>query len=148
MDSESFIGDDHCRAAMEGAAAVVERAGYRVRAVNYTPLLELGRMIFQSALVAERSASIGALVAANESLVDPAVRGIVRNAANWSASDLFETLYELSERRARVMSALQGVELLMVPTVPGIPKIAEVARTQWSSTTSWARIPISPTSWA
>lgn len=125
-DSASFLGDKDCREAFSQALTGARTAGFEIRFIEFEALGHLGEMVFQSALLVERWNSIGAFVSENRDSVNLAVAQIVADAERWSASDVFEALYELQVRRAAAVDILAGADALLVPTVPTVPTIADV----------------------
>lgn len=121
-----FFGDDHARAAYEAGLAVLARLGHTFREIPFGPFAEAGRLVFQSALVAERLVSYGTILAERPEAIHPAVRSAIAAGTAYSARDAFEALDALRALRRRAALELAGTATLVVPTVPTIFTIAEM----------------------
>jgi allophanate hydrolase len=89
--------------------------------------LECGRMLYGTALVAERFAAVGHAV---ENLVpglDPVVFGIISRAGDWTAADAYQAEYELQGFRRAIEGFWERFDVLALPTVPRLITRAEVA---------------------
>jgi allophanate hydrolase len=85
-------------------------------------------MLYGSALLAERHAAVGAFLSSHPGEVDPVVAEVVGRGAGIPADDYVRAAQRLLELRvefARSTAAL-GLDLVMVPTVPRVPRLAEV----------------------
>lgn len=111
-------------------ADAVERArdaGCEIREINLAPSLDAARMLYDSALVAERAEAVGNYVAdPTSSDVDPSVAGIVREAGTWTGVDVLRAQRELTSRQAEALSEWDGLDAVLVPTAPFHPTIAAV----------------------
>jgi allophanate hydrolase len=91
---------------------------------------EAGDLLYGGALVAERFAAVGAFVSSHrddpDAYVDPVVADIIMGAENPPAWRLAADLDHLAQARREVDRAWQQFDVLVVPTAPFIPTIAEV----------------------
>jgi len=111
-------------------ADTVERLradGTVVVPIDIGPFLAAARLLYDGGLVAERHAAVGAFVAAHPDGVDPTVREIVVAAGRVPASTYVADAARLAELRHRALGALDGCDVLLVPTAPEHPTLAEVA---------------------
>jgi allophanate hydrolase len=76
--------------------------------------------------VAERLAGLRAFLKEHADAVHPVTRGVLEGAARFSAADLFAARDRLEELRPVCLSVLERAEVLVVPTMPVLPTIAEV----------------------
>jgi allophanate hydrolase len=117
--------------AFERAAGDLAAAGVELVPVDLRPFLEAARLLYDGALVAERHAAVGEFVDARVSDpsagVDPTVERIISRAGSLRASDLVRDLERLDRLRLAALSALGDADVLLVPTVPEHPTIAEAA---------------------
>ena len=118
--------DGETRASFEEALARFVRMGADVVEVDWAPFREAGDLVFGGPLVAERYAAVGAFIASHRDAVHPAVAGIIEAAAEHRALDLLAVQYRLRALQAAAEREMQRFDILVVPTVPGIPTIAEV----------------------
>jgi allophanate hydrolase len=101
--------------------------GARIVPVDVEPFLEGARFLYESALLAERYAAVGAFVDASPELVDPVVAAIIGAARAISADDLVRDLAQLELMRERALGLLAGADVLLLPTAPEHPSIEDVA---------------------
>ncbi|GAA3218400.1 allophanate hydrolase [Actinocorallia longicatena] len=113
--------------AFEGAARGLERAGAVLLPVDPAPFLEAAELLYQGAFVAERYTAVGEFVAKDAPDLDPTVAGIINAAADIPAHRLFADRETLEALRGRAMEALGDADVLLLPTAPGHPTLAEVA---------------------
>jgi allophanate hydrolase len=97
------------------------------RAVDVEPLLALGRLLYGSALVAERAVTAGPAIRRGVAGLDPIVAAVIGGGARYSAEDAYRAEYELADLRAAARRALAGVDVLALPTTPQAPTLADVA---------------------
>jgi allophanate hydrolase len=114
------------RNAFARAVAVLQSAGAVVQPVGLAPFLEAARMLYDSALVAERHAAVGAFVDAHGDAVDPTVGAIIRRAGTFSAGEHLHAVARVEELRAAAVAALGDADALLVPTTTRQPTLAEV----------------------
>ncbi|MBX3622377.1 MAG: allophanate hydrolase [Rhizobacter sp.] len=120
-------GDDGYRTLFDKAAACVQSLGHTVVPLDFSPLHATADLLYGGPWVAERHAAVQAFFEQHPDAFDPSVRRIVESARSFSATDAFRGLYAL--RAAQVASAAvwQQADVLMVPTAPGHPCMADVA---------------------
>jgi allophanate hydrolase len=70
---------------------------------------------------------VGDFVAERPDDVHPVTRGIIAEAARFSAVDAFRGLYRLQALKQRTARVWMEVEALAVPSVPNFPTLAELA---------------------
>ncbi|MBX9594321.1 MAG: allophanate hydrolase, partial [Roseomonas sp.] len=109
------------RAAWEAALAELP-AGVTLVERDLTPFLEVARLLYEGAFVAERDAAFGALVPPEA--MHPVTRRIIAGAARFSATDAFRGLHRLAELRLSTLPAWDGIDALLVPTAPNFPTLA------------------------
>jgi allophanate hydrolase len=119
-------GDAQQEAAWGAALALAAGCAARVEAVDIAPLLATAKLLYDGPWVAERAAAVGEFVAANPDAVHPVTRGIIGGAARYSAVDAFRGLYALAEAKRATAPIWSSVELLVLPSVPASPTVAEV----------------------
>lgn len=100
--------------------------GVEVCPFDIAPMLEVTRMLYGGAFVAERFDAVGAFVLAHRDEVDPVVGKIISDAAQIPAWRVFRDRTELERLRRVVDVALRDVDAVIVPSVPRIPRISEV----------------------
>lgn len=118
----------------EAFAGVVGRCrtgGIDVVEVDVSPMLEAARMLYESALVAQRYEAVGEFVEAHRDEIgeglDPTVSAIVLNSGSWSAVDLLKAQQRLRELGVEAARRMAGVDALLTPTTTQHPTLAAVA---------------------
>ena len=104
----------------------IAATGAVLRPVDIGPFVALGRMLYGSALVAERTLAVGPSVAAGVDGLDPVVARVIGRGFEMSAVDAYRTEYELAARRAAARVVLDAVDVLALPTTTFVPTLAEV----------------------
>ncbi|OZC70842.1 allophanate hydrolase [Rhodococcus sp. 06-462-5] len=112
-----FFGD----AAMFDAHAVARRAlpenGLRTTAVDLTPFLDAGSLLYQGPWVAERLVEFDEFLSEKPDSIVPVVREIFLGGRKYSAVDAFRALQSLQELRARVAQLWTSMDVMIVPTI-------------------------------
>ncbi|KRC78515.1 allophanate hydrolase [Achromobacter sp. Root83] len=124
--SLEFFGDAQAAAVFDDAVRALRADGARVEAIDFAPFNELAALLYQGPWVAERFAAVEALWKEQPDAINPVVRGIVEQAANYSALDAFKAEYRRAELTRRIHQALEGFDALVVPTSPSIYTIAQL----------------------
>jgi len=124
--SLEFFGDAQAAAVFDDAVRALRAEGAQVEAIDFAPFNELAALLYQGPWVAERFAAVEALWKENPGAINPVVRGIVEQAANYSALDAFKAEYRRAELTRQIHRALEGFDALVVPTSPSIYTIAQL----------------------
>lgn len=116
-DQLEFFGDAQTGACFEQAIDRLREMGGSPCEIDFSPFQEAGQLVFESALVAERGASYGwVLDQCPQDLVTP-VATVLQRARQYTAEDAFRAQYRLAELRCLVARQLQGIDVLVTPTV-------------------------------
>ncbi|EHK63527.1 allophanate hydrolase [Achromobacter arsenitoxydans] len=124
--SLEFFGDAQAAAVFDDAVRALRADGAQVEPIDFAPFSELASLLYQGPWVAERFAAVEALWKENPGAINPVVRGIVEQAANYSALDTFKAEYRRAELTRQIHQALEGFDALVVPTSPSIYTIAQL----------------------
>jgi len=122
-----FTGDPAYAARFEEAIAHLKALGHTVVPLDFAPLHRTAELLYGGPWVAERHAAVQAELAANPEAFDPTVRRVIEGATAFSATDTFRGLYTLQAARQATAATWAGVDLLMTPTAPGHPSMADLA---------------------
>ncbi|MCU1346038.1 MAG: atzF, partial [Acidimicrobiia bacterium] len=125
-ESLSLLDADE-RMAYEATVERVRSLASALVPINPTGLIALGRLMYSSALVAERTSVVGDFLAAHPHEVNAVVAGIIGTGNRYGAADAFASEYELIRQRAELNALWDTVDVLALPTVPGVPRLDEVA---------------------
>ena len=109
------------------AEALNAVAAYNPVEVDVGAFLEAGRLLYGGPWVAERLAVVGDFLAGEPGGLDPTVRQIILGAARWTGAEMAAAGYELARLRRLTEAVWDQVDVLVLPTVPGHPTLAEVA---------------------
>jgi allophanate hydrolase len=119
--------DADMAAAFAQGAGSLRRDGHRIVEVDFTPLFEVAELLYGGPWVAERHWVVRDLLARDPAALDPAVRQVVAQAERFSADDVFAAQYRLQALSRRAAQLWRDCDLLVVPTAPRHPRLAEVA---------------------
>ncbi len=126
-DSPEFFGDREAAQAFAATVASLEaRSDCTVSRIDYTPFRQAAELLYQGPWVAERLAALGDFYATQREAMDPVVAGIVGQGAHYSAVDAFNGQYRLAALRRLAETALTDIDLLLLPTNPTMPSIADL----------------------
>jgi allophanate hydrolase len=94
--------------------------------IDMSAYLQAGELLYGPALVAERLATIGPLLATNPDAVHPVVRRVVEPGLAATAADVHAALHRLADLRRQFDRVWDDVDVLVCPTVPDHPTLAAV----------------------
>jgi allophanate hydrolase len=123
-----FRGDAGYDEAWNRALGVAKSLGWAVVDMEFTALDDVGALLYEGPWVAERHAVLQEWIERDPDALDDTVRRVVTRAANFSATDAFRSQYLLRERQRALHRIWADVDALLVPTAPGHPRFADVAR--------------------
>ena len=125
-DQLRFFGDEAAARTFEANLGRLVEIGFSLVEIDFDPFEEAGRLVFQSAMVAERLCDYGDVIADRPESIHPAVWAAIEPGMAYTAKDAFQVLYEL-KRLQRIASArLKDFAALVVPTIPTIFTIDEM----------------------
>ncbi|MGV8841190.1 MAG: allophanate hydrolase [Bauldia sp.] len=119
--------DEDAEAAFDATLEVAEGLGATLVPIDFTAFFEVGALLYGGPFVAERHAAIRGFFSEHAGELLPVTREIIGRATHLSASDAFDGLYRLKALAVRAAAAIAGVDMLMVPSVPGLCWLDEVA---------------------
>jgi len=94
---------------------------------DMAPLAEVAALLYQGPWTAERYVVAGHLIERAAPGLDPTVAEVIAVGKTFSAVDTFNAIYRLREIEARTRGIWDAFDVLMVPTAPHLPTLAEVA---------------------
>lgn len=112
-----FFGDELAREAWHQALEAMEAIGGTSVKIDFSILIEAGRLPFDSGLLAERAVSYGEVVGSRPETVHPAVAAMIRKALAYSGTESFDAVYTMVALRRRVKTLFRGIDVLVTPTV-------------------------------
>lgn len=114
------------QAAFASAVAAVEATGATVRVVDVSPMLDAARLLYDGAILAERYEAVGPFLAAGPADADPTVASIILAGGAILAAEYVADRARLDAARLAALEALDGCDLLLLPTTTEHPTIAAV----------------------
>jgi len=121
-----FFGNDEGRDLFTDALACLARLGVKSQRIDFEPLFEIGKLMFDGPWIAERAAAFGSFAEQNTAEVLPVVRTLIERARPWSAVDTFAAVYRQREIQAYARNIFRSVDALVVPTVAPLYTIEEM----------------------
>jgi len=113
--------------AFDKACERAQALGAELVHIDFAPLFDVARLLYEGPWVAERHLVARDLLASDPGAIDPTVLGIVASADRFDADSVFSGRYQLEELRARIAPMWEQVDALMVPTAVTCPTRAAVA---------------------
>ena len=125
-DQLQFFGDDEYARLFDAAAEQARASGAKLVEVDFEPLFEVARLLYEGPWVAERYAGIADFIATHADEMHPVTRSIISGGAHPTAVDAFRAQYRLKDLQRKAEALWQGVDMLMVPTAGTIYTIAQL----------------------
>jgi allophanate hydrolase len=122
-----FFGDTAQEAAFARDLEALEALGCRLHPLDFTPFHEVAALLYDGAWLAERRVAVEAFQARHPDALHPTTAAILAPAAELSAADAFRDAYRLAALRREIETAIAGLDLLAVPSIPRLVTRAEVA---------------------
>ena len=117
-------GDAACFAA---SLARAEAAGATIRRIDLQPFLRLARRLYEGAWVAERTAALRPILETAPEAIHPVTRGILQAGFTQRTVDAWDDFHAAAEARRLARDLFAAGEVLLLPTAPGLPSLAEMA---------------------
>ena len=119
--------DDGYDAAWNRALRALESVCGPVGTIDFEPLHEVARLLYEGPWVAERYSVVRSLIESRPEDMDPTVAAVIGNARRFNAVDTFQAQYQLQRARRALDALWSDADLLMVPTAPRHPTHAQLA---------------------
>lgn len=113
-----FFGESDAERLYAKSLEIWQELGAKTVEIDFEPMFEAARLLYEGPWVAERYAAIEALMQNTPEVVHPVVRTIVQAAESKTAVDGFKAEYQMQGYRALVDKLLSEVEFLLTPTAP------------------------------
>lgn len=125
--SEDLSFDDDClRERFENAVEILREMGANLRPIDMTPFFEAGRLLYGGPWIAERLAEFESLVRESPEALLPVIRTILSEGRATRGTEVFRGLHRLKELSRAVEPTWNGIDALVVPSVPAFPRIDQV----------------------
>lgn len=122
--------------AWEAALKHAQTVAAHVVPVDVAPLLEASTLLYDGPWPAERWASFGEWLEEDGPHLDPVVRAITLRGREVTGAQVFDGLDRLARLRRQSDALWSDIDALLLPTTPGHPTLAEVARDPVSANAS------------
>jgi len=122
-----FFGDRVSAAAYEAAIERFRRLGGEITEIDIEPFYEAARLLYDGPWLAERYITARSLIASAHESMHPVTRAIMVDGARPTAVDAFAAFYKLEELRRVRDHVFRGVDALLLPTVPTVYTLEQVA---------------------
>lgn len=124
-DQRNFFGDLESEYLYDRALERLAELGTIVE-IDYAPLQEAAQLLYSGPWVAERTAAMADILAADPDAIDPTVREIVSAGLETRAVDLFNGIYRLAELKRHADTLWQSIDLMAFPTTGSTYRVAEL----------------------
>ena len=113
--------------AWRAACDTLRALGVAVTPLDFEPLHDVARLLYEGPWVAERLTVIEALLEQKPDAIDPTVATVIGRARGISAVDTFRAQYALRHGQQAARRIWDEVDVLMAPTAPRHPHFDDVA---------------------
>ena len=121
-----FCGDEERAEIFRQSLKRLEQSGAKRIAVDYAPFREAGLLLYGGPWVAERLAALEPFMSAHIEEMYPVTRSIIAGGNQYKAVDVFRAQQRLKSLRQTCLKVFEQAEVLIVPTIPTLPKRSEV----------------------
>ncbi|MDO9712066.1 allophanate hydrolase [Paracraurococcus lichenis] len=111
----------------DAALARAEALGGTVTRVDIAPFLSIARRLYDGAWVAERTAALREMVEGRPDSLHPVTRGILAAGLDKRTVEAWDDFHEAAEARRLARALFAAQDLLLLPTAPGTPTLADLA---------------------
>lgn len=125
-DSIEFCGDAVQAAAFAETVAGLKAQGAKIVELDFTPFYDVAAMLYEGAWVAERMTVIEDMMRTTPEAIHPVTQAVVGAADKYSAADAFRGMYRLADLKRVADTAMEGLDLLCVPTIPTFYSVADL----------------------
>jgi allophanate hydrolase len=123
-----FCGDQESAEIFRKSLERLEGSGARRITVDFAPFREAGLLLYGGPWVAERLGTLEAFMSAHSDEMHPVTRKIIAGGSQYRAVDLFRAQQRLKILREICLRVFDQAEILVVPTIPTLPKTSDVAQ--------------------
>ena len=122
-----WYGDEEQEKAFAASCEQIRASGAEICTIDFTPMYELARLLYEGPWVAERHAELEGFMADHLTQMDPVVAGIVGSAVGHTATYAYRCEYRRMALQRQIQSLFQQFDALLVPTTPCFPTRAQIA---------------------
>lgn len=122
-----FYGDNYNSMLFNTAIEQLQALGGRAIEIDFQPFREAAQLLYDGPWLAERYAGIREFYDTHAATLLPITREIIGRGREYTAADLFAGQYHLQALQTQTKAIWKQMDLMLVPTTPGIYSMAEVA---------------------
>jgi allophanate hydrolase len=122
----NWFGDLQSERLFDAALATLAAQGAELVDVDIAPLNEAAQLLYGGPWVAERTAALESVIAADPPDFDATVREVVSPGLGMTAVELFNGIYRLAELRRIADQMWDGIDMLCLPTTGTTYRLAEM----------------------
>jgi allophanate hydrolase len=112
-----FFDDVHAEAAYWQAVEAMQAIGGKRIDIDFSIFIEAGKLPFDSGLLAERAVSYSDVLVQRADTVHPAVASMLKKGLAYSGVEAVKALYSMTSLRKKAKKLLDGIDVLVTPTV-------------------------------
>jgi len=124
--TREFFGDMAQEASFSDTLKSLEALGCTITEIDFGPFYDVAQMLYEGAWVAERMAAVEPLFRADPGAFHPVTAKIIGAADTLSAADAFRGIYRLAALKRIAARAMEGLDLLAVPTIPTFYTVSDL----------------------
>jgi allophanate hydrolase len=121
-----FFGNTDGPGLYEAAIERLAALGGTPIEIDYTPFLEVNKLLYTGPWLAERYGSVKDAIGTRHELLHPVLRQIIAGGEGISGAAVFDGLHYLAELRQATMATWQAIDFLLLPTTGTTHRIAEI----------------------
>ena len=121
-----FFGNADGPALYEAAIERLVTLGGTPIEIDYTPFLEVNKLLYTGPWLAERYGSVKNAVGSRHQVLHPVLARIVAGGQSISGAEVFAGLHRLHELSQATMATWQAVDFLLLPTTGTTHRVAEI----------------------
>ncbi len=121
-----FFGDGDYAGLFDDTVRKLESLGYTAVEIDFTPFLEVARLLYEGPWLAERFAAVGDFLAAHPSAGLAVTRAIIEAGGRLSASAAFQGQYRLMQLKRACAALWPQMDFMLTPTAGTIYTVAAV----------------------
>jgi len=121
-----FFGDSSAAADYDDSLTRLAQLGHSIVEIDMEPFYQTARLLYEGPWVAERYLAARRVIEKDPDAMHPVTREIIAGGARASATDAFETFYQLENLRRLAGEAFKHVDALALPTAPTVYSCEQV----------------------
>jgi allophanate hydrolase len=126
--SLNWFGDTNAEAAWQLSLEKLRKNNIDLVELDFSLMYQLAELLYGGPWVAERYAALNSFMKNHLAEMNEIVRSIISKATHFSAVDGFNAEYQRAALSRKIHRIMQGVDALLVPTVPHHPTLVQVEK--------------------